>query len=398
MDRTRVRQEIRMMLFEQFYAKQRARSLTQQEASSLLGIDVRTFRRWSQRYEAQGAEGLADKRLGRLSSRCAPVDEVLRVLTLFETQYADFTVKHFHEKLQTNHDVTRGYTWTKNTLQKAGLVKKAKRRGAHRRKRARKPLPGMMLHQDGSTHEWVPGQLWDLIVTLDDATGEIYSGFFVEEEGTRSSFQGVADVIARKGLFNSLYVDRGSHYWHTPTSGQGVDRKHLTQFHRALREFHIELIPAYSPQARGRSERAFRTLQDRLPKELRLQGITERDSANRYLRDFFLPTYNQRFSVPADEEGTAFVPFIGDTAEILCIQESRVVGPDNTVRFRRKCLQIPSDRYRCHYVHANVRVHEYTDDTLAVFFGPRCLARYNAQGVLFTENPAESPLPAQARL
>jgi transposase len=395
MDRTRVRQEIRKMLFEEFYARQRARSLTQEEAAQLLGIDVRTFRRWSRRFEAQGAEGLADKRLGRLSGRCAPVDEVRRVLTLFDTQYADFTVKHFHEKLQTHHDVARSYTWTKNTLQKAGRVKKAKRRGAHRRKRARKPLPGMMLHQDGSRHEWVPGQLWDLIVTMDDATNEIYSAFFVEEEGTLSSFRGVSEVIAKKGLFGSLYADRGSHYWHTPKSGQGVDRKRLTQFHRALRELHIELIPAYSPQARGRSERIFRTLQDRLPKELRLQGISERDTANRFLRDVFLPQYNRRFAVPADETGTAFVAFIGDTSEILCLQEPRVVGADNTVRYRGKCLQIPSDRYRCHYVRANVRVHEYADATLAVFFGPRCLARYTVQGVPIPQDAVEPPLPAQ---
>lgn len=384
------------MLFEEFYAKQRARSLTQQEAAELLGVDVRTLRRWTRRYEAQGAEGLADKRLGRLSARRAPVDEVRRVLSLFETHYADFTVKHFHEKLQTHHGVTRGYTWTKNTLQQAGVVAKAKRRGAHRRKRPRKPLPGMMLHQDGSRHEWLAGTLWDLIVTLDDATGEIYSAFFVDEEGTHSSFQGVADVIARKGLFGSLYVDRASHYWHTPKAGRGVDRKRLTQFHRALRELHIELIPAYSPQARGRSERVFRTLQDRLPKELRLQGITEREAANRYLREVFVLDYNQRFAVAADQEGSAFVPFIGNTTDILCVQDPRVVGADNTVRYRGKSLQIPPDRYRCHYVRAPVRVHQYADATLAVFFGPRCLARYNARGELLPDTASQPPLPARS--
>lgn len=396
MGRTRVRQEIRRMLFEEFYRRQRTGSLTQQEAAELLGVDVRTVRRWTRRYEAQGAEGLADKRLGRLSARRAPVDEVRRVLSLFETHYADFTVKHFHEKLQAHHGVTRGYTWTKNTLQQAGRVPKARRRGAHRRKRPRKPLPGMMLHQDGSRHEWVPGTLWDLIVTLDDATGEIYSAFFVDEEGTHSSFQGVADVIAHKGLFGSLYVDRASHYWHTPKAGRGVDRKRLTQFHRALRELHIELIPAYSPQARGRSERVFRTLQDRLPKELRLQAITDRQAANRYLREVFLPSYNQRFAVPADQEGSAFVPFIGDSTDILCVQEPRVVGADNTVRYRGKSLQIPPDRHRCHYVRAPVRVHEYADATLAVFFGPRCLARYTARGLLLPHTAAPSPLPARS--
>jgi hypothetical protein len=220
---------------------------------------VRTFRRWSQRYEAQGAEGLADRRLGRLSARRAPVDQVMPVLGLLETRYSGFTVKHFHEKLVELHGLKRSYTWVKNTLQHAGKVAKAKRRGAHRRKRARKPWVGMMLHQDGSRYEWVPGVLWDLIVTLDDATSEIYSAFFVEEEGTMSSFRGVQEVIEHQGLFSSLYADRGSHYWYTPEARGKVDKTRPTQFHRALQQLGIELIAAYSPEARGRSERAFRT-------------------------------------------------------------------------------------------------------------------------------------------
>ena len=283
MTRTGVLRAIRQMRFDELYERRRGGRLTQEEAAEILGVDVRTFRRWSRRFEAQGAEGLADRRLGRLSGRRAPVDEVVRVLALFETRYSGVTVKHFHEKRVELHGLRRSYTWVKSTLQHAGKVAKAKRRGAHRRKRARKPWVGMMLHQDGSRHEWVAGVLWDLIVTLDDATTAIYSAFFVEEEGTMSSCQGVQEVIETQGLFSSLYADRGSHYGYTPEAGGEVDKTRPTPFHRALRQLGIELIAAYSPEARGRSERVFRTLQDRLPKELALAGITERDySGARY--------------------------------------------------------------------------------------------------------------------
>jgi len=241
----------------------------------------------------------------------------------------------------------------------------------------------MMLHQDGSTHEWVPGCQWDLIVTLDDATTEIYSAFFVEEEGTLSSLRGLREAIETRGLFSSLYTDRGSHYWHTDEAGGKVDKVRLTQVHRALQQLGVTLIPAYSPEARGRSERAFRTLQDRLPKELALAGITEMAAANRYLTAHFLPQHNTRFMVGATESGTAFIPWIGThLAEILCVQDERVVAKDNTVRYQGTILQIPQDPHRFHYVKVTVRVHEYPDGTLAVFHGPRCLARYHADGRL----------------
>jgi transposase len=369
------------MRFEELYERRQRRTLTIVEAAEMLGMTERTFRRWSGRYQAEGAEGLQDRRLGRASARAVPVDEALRMVTLYETRYTGWTVKHFHERWQADHGGTRSYTWTKKALQAAGHVARAPRRGAHRKKRPRKPLPGMMLHQDGSTHEWVPGCQWDLIVTLDDATTEIYSAVFVEEEGTMSSFQGLQTVIETQGLFSSLYTDRGAHYWYTEEAGGKVDKIRLTQVHRALQQLGITLIPAYSPEARGRSERVFRTLQDRLPKELALAGITDRATANEFLRNRFIPTYNQRFAVPATESGTAFVPWIGPAlADILCVQEDRVVANDNTVRYQGRSLQIPQDPHRFHYVKVTVRVHAYPDGTWVVFHGPRCLARYRTDG------------------
>lgn len=389
MTRATVLQEVRQMRFEELYERQQQRVLTMADAAEILGVAERTFRRWRDRYEADGAEGLQDRRIGQASARAVPVDEVLQMVTLYQTRYSGWTVKHFHERWLTEHGGTRSYTWTKKTLQAAGQVTRAPRRGAHRKKRPRKPLPGMMLHQDGSTHEWVPGCQWDLIVTLDDATSEIYSAFFVEEEGTLSSFRGLREVIETKGLFSSLYTDRGSHYWHTEKAGGKVDKTRLTQVHRALQQLGIMLIPAYSPEARGRSERMFRTLQERLPKELALAGMTDMAAANRFLRDAFLPAFNRRFTVTAEESGTACVPWIGTgLADLLCVQEERVVAKDNTVHYQGQRLQIPQDRYRFHYVKVTVRVHEYPEGTLAVFHGPRCLARYHADGRLLESDTA----------
>jgi len=368
------------MKFEEVYERTTRRELSQAEAASILGVSERTFRRWRGRFEAEGAEGLYDRRLGKVSARRVPVDTVMEVLELFDTRYWDFTAKHFHEKLVEDHGFTRSYNWTRVTLQRHGRVRPAPRRGAHRRKRPRRALPGMMLHQDGSTHEWVPGQWWDLIVTMDDATSEVYSAFFVEEEGTMSALTALAEVISEKGLFCSLYADRGGHYWHTPEAGGKVDRDNPTQVGQALRRLGIELIPAYSPEARGRSERMFGTMQKRLPQELRLAGITTIEAANRFLREDYLPRHNARFAVAPEGDGSAFVPFAGTLEDILCVQEERVVGNDNTVRYKTRVLQIPEDRHRHHYVKARVRVHEYPDGRLAVFHGPRRLATYGPDG------------------
>ena len=336
--------------------------LSQAEAAEVLGVSERTFRRWRDRYEAEGADGLYDRRLGRLSARRAPVDEVARVLELFDTRYWDFTAKHFHEKLVADHGFKRSYNWLRLSLQAHGRRRAAPRRGAHRRKRPRRALPGMMLHQDGSSHEWVPGRWWDLIVTMDDATSDIYSAFFVAEEGTMSSFQGVSEAIRAKGLFCSLYADRASHYWNTPEAGGKVDKDTPTQVGRALAQLGIELIPAYSPEARGRSERMFGTLQKRLPQELRLAGITDMVEANRFLKEVFLPQHNARFATPAEDRGTAFVPFTGATTR----------HPRGTHRLKRQRGALPpgtSDprRPRRHYVKA---IHEYPDGTTSSRMAP----------------------------
>jgi transposase len=385
MSRARALQEIRKMRFEALLERHERGDLSQMEAAELLGMSERTFRRHRDRFREEGEEGLRDRRLGKPSSRRAAVAEIERMLGLYRDEYADFTMKHFHEQLGKRHNYKLGYTVTRLALQAAGLVRPAPRRSAHRKKRPRRPMPGMMLHQDGSRFAWLPGdgRQYDLIVTLDDATNEMGSIFLVAEEGTASSFRALAEVIERKGLFCALYTDRGSHYFHTPTAGGKVSRRQLTQVGRALAQLGIEHIAAYSPEARGRSERLFRTLQDRLPKEMRLAGITTLEAANRWLADTYMAEHNRRFAVAPEQPGTAFVPDSkGAARDILTIQEERVVGNDNTIKWRGLALQIQPSPLRPHFVRAKLRVHEYPDGTIAIFLGPHRLAQYDRKGCL----------------
>jgi transposase len=382
--------EVRMARYLEGLESYRAGRLNCVEAAELLGLSERHFRRLRDRYEAEGAEGLIDRRRGRASGRRIATDRIEWVVEQYRTRYFDFTAKHFHEAVQAEHGFDLSYTWTKTILQQRGLIRVATRRSAHRKRRPRRPLPGMMLFQDGSQYAWLSGQPpLDLIVTLDDATSEVYSMFLVEEEGTASSLRGLHETIARKGLFSSLYSDRGSHYFVTPKAGGAVDKHRLTQVGRALAELNIKHIPSYSPEGRGRMERLFGTLQKRLPPVLRVKRITTVEAANRYLASTYIGEHNQRFAVPAAEEGDAFVPFVGNLAEVLCSKHERVVGNDNCVRFDGRVLQIPEQRHRRHYVKATVRLHHYPDGRIAIFHGPRRIADYSADGQLITSEASK---------
>jgi len=383
MNRTEWLQERRMKKFKDVFGRWQEKKLSGSEAGELLGMSERSFRRYRRRFEGEGSDGLSDRRLGRSSPRRVAVTQIEWMLELYRRHYTGWNVKHFHEHLQKRHNFNWGYTWTKRQLQLAGLVDRAKLRGTHRRKRERKPCEGMMLHQDASRFEWLTGENeLDLVVTMDDATSEIYSAILVEEEGTFSTFQALLDVFWNKGLPASFYTDRGSHYFWTPKAGEAVDKERLTQVGRALKQLGVEHIPAYSPEARGRSERAFGTLQDRLPKELALAGVKTMEDANRYIHDVYLPEHNALFAKPPALTESAFVR-VGDLrslSECLCIEAERVVGRDNTVVFGKIRLQLPESRLRAHFVRANVKVRHYIDGTLAIFYGPRCIARYDGAG------------------
>src|ERR1700674_4609135 len=325
-----------------------AKKITWWQAAEILGISDRHMRRWRERYVEEGHGGVPGRRRGKPSRRRVAVATVEKVFALYREKYFDLNVQHFHEKLQAEHGIELSYTWVKQALQGAGLVARGRKRVAHRKRRERRPLPGMLLHIDGSRHQWFQDERWyDLIVILDDATSEIYYAQLVEEESTVTVMAGLKEVVERKGVFCALYSDRGSHFWLTPKVGGRVDYHRRTQVGRALHELGVQMIPAYSPQARGRSERNFSTWQGRLPQELRLAGCTTLEAANRFLREHYVAEFNRRFQVQPEQTGSAFVPCRkAHLDDVFCLQWQRTVNRDNTVSFENLHLQIEPVRWR----------------------------------------------------
>lgn len=353
------------------------------EAADILGMSYRHLQRVREAYADAGFDGLHDKRVGKESPRRIPVATVEEVLMLYRDRYFDFNIRHFHEKLSEEHSIDLSYTWVKTLLQGAGLVAKQKGRKKHRRRRERKPLKGMMLHIDGSHHRWFGDDRWhDLIVILDDATGEIYYAQLVEAESTATIMTAIRQVIEREGIFCSLYSDRASHFWHTPKAGEPVDRQALSQVGRALRDLSIKLIPAYSPQARGRSERSFRTWQGRLPQELRIRGIKDVDEANRFLKRTYIREFNRKFTVQsAEPDVSAFVSCTRtDLDRVFSIQTERTVNRDNTVRYNNVSLQIDQQSWRRSMDGCRITIYQHLNGIITIGFGPQELGRYTADG------------------
>jgi transposase len=358
------------------------------QAAEILGISDRQMRRWKRRYERGGYDGLFDRRRQQPSPKRVALEVVQEVLTLYRERYFDLNVLHFHEKLGAEHRITLSYTWVKAALQTAGLVAKDARRSPHRKARPRRPLPGMLLHTDASTHAWIPGleATQDLIVVLDDATSEVYYARFVPQESTLTMMAGLKAVIEKRGLFCALYTDKASHFTTTRTGRSPHRRQQAagpTQIERALGQLAIELIPAHSPQARGRMERLWETWQGRLPQELRLAGITTLEAANAFLEHTWVPFHNRTWTVAPDGEGTAFVPYTGDQLDrIFALQHERTVGNDNCVEFQSQRWQIPPATWRYSFAKCRVKVYEHLDGTLSIGYGPHTLGYYDADGNL----------------
>lgn len=360
-----------------------AKKISWIEAAEILGYSPRHLRRIREKYEEVGFDGIVDGRLGRESPRRTPVAIIEQVTELYREKYFDFNVKHFVEKLHEEHSLDVSYTWVKNLLQGAGLVAKNRPRKKHRKRRDRKPIKGMMLHIDGSHHQWFGDERWhDLIVILDDATGEIYYAQLVEAESTTSIMTAIRQVIEKEGVFCSLYSDRASHFWLTPKAGEPVDKQTLTQVGRALRDLGVRMIPAYSPQARGRSERSFKTWQGRLPQELRLRGITDVEEANRFLRRSYVREFNRKFTVQAlEHDASAFVPCTRtDLDRIFSIQTERMVNRDNTVQYNNVILQIDRQTWRRSMQGCRVTVYQHLNGVITIGFGPQEIGRYTSDG------------------
>ena len=372
----------RMMKVQEVMLRAMAGKLKWWEAAEVIGVTDRTMRRWRERYEEYGYDGLYDRRKGRPSPKRVPLATVEEVLGLYQEEYFDFNVRHFHEKLVEEHGIDLSYTWVKLALQGAGLVEKRRRRGPHRKRRPRRPLPGMLLHIDGSKHNWFQDERWhDLLAILDDATSEIYYAQLVEEESTRTVMVALWEVIAEQGVFCATYSDRGSHFFLTRKAGEKVDRNRLTQVGQALKELGIKMIPAYSPQARGRSERNFGTWQGRLPQELRVHRIRTVEAANAFLRSEYIQEFNRRFSVPAAGEGSAFVKSHRKDLEwVFSIKHERSVNQDNTVTLNHQVLQIEETKWRHTLAGCTVTIHELLDGRIGIRYGPHVVGFYDRQG------------------
>ena len=368
------------MKIQEVVLKAMAGKLKWWEAAEIIGVTDRTMRRWRERYQEHGYSGLWDYRKRSPSPKRIAVEVLEQVLQLYREKYFDFNVQHFHEKLVEEHGLKQSYTWVKTALQEAGLVQRRKKRGSHRKRRARRPLPGMMLHIDASEHGWFGDErTYELIVILDDATSEIYYAQLVEAESTRSMLRALREVVETRGVFCTLYSDRAAHFFVTPHAHQKVDKTRLTQVGRALQELGIKMIPAYSPQARGRSERSFGTWQGRLPQELRLRKITQLDQANEFLRNAYVREFNRRFTVAAAQKGTAFVRTRrSDLDLVFSIQQERVVNQDNTIQVDNRVFQIEKTRWRDTLAGATVVVHEHLDGRTSIHYGPHRIAEYAA--------------------
>lgn len=355
------------------------------QAAEILGVSCRTIRRWKAHFESHGYDAFIDRRRQHPSPKRVPMKVLEQILQLYRERYRDLHVRHFHEKLAAEHGIRQSYTWVKTVLQNAGLVVRQPRRGKHRRHRPRRPLPGMLLHLDGSRHCWMPlvaAQKDDLLVLMDDATNRVYAALLVPEENTLSVMRVLCECIRRHGMFCALYTDRASHFAYTPEAGGKVDKSKPTQVGRALKSLGIQHVLAYSPQARGRSERLFGTWQRRLPQELRLAGITDRDAANAFLRRRFIPWHNRHLTVAAEQRGSAFTSLVNPAVldQVFCIEQTRVVGNDNTLAYGRLRLQIEKVPWRFSFARSTVTIRQHLDTTLSVWYGPKQIGRFDAKG------------------
>jgi hypothetical protein len=388
----RVAREARVMTKQQVMLKAINGEITWIQAADILGVTARHMRRMRNAVKHEGFGELIDGRGTRAARRRRIPMEVVRELCRLKREvYPDFSVRHFYEKATEQHGLRLSYNWSRLVLQEAGIVEKAAGRGKYHRKRERRPMVGMLVHLDASMHEWIAGlPMWDLVVALDDADGRILHARLVEQEGVASSLEALEAVLRRYGRFCELYTDRGSHFCRTAKAGEPPAEEQNGQVARVLHVLGITHIRARSPQARGRSERAFGTIQGRLPQELRLNGISTYEEANRYLEEVFVPDFNRRFTVAPAQRQSAFTPVPKgmDLSLLLSIKHDRIVRNDNTVTFRNLILQLRSTPSRLHFVRCPVTVHQFSDRTLGVSYQGQLLARYDSHG---------GPLPTQPK-
>jgi len=385
----------RIMKIQDVFTRTYRDKLTWREAAEILKVDERTVRRWKDTVEHRGYQGLVDRRKRRPSPKRAPLVIQDQVKKLYRDQYQDWNVKHFHEQLS-KYGISYGYTWVKKLLQGAHFVEVKRRRQTHRKRRPRKPLTGMMLHIDGSKHVWLPHlhpQMQDLIVILDDANNDVYYAKLVPEENTHECMLALRQVVQNKGVFCSIYSDRAAHFFRTDEAGKPVNESRASQIGKALSELGVEMIPAYSPEARGRSERLFGTWQGRLPNELRLNEIKTIPDANRYILETFLLWHKKTLIKTPPERGTAFTRYRGRSLDLVfSVKEQRVVNCDNTIQWNNRILQIEPSKFRISFAKCRVTVHEHLSGMLTVIYGPHVIGRFQPSGSAFSKRKIKTGL------
>lgn len=349
------------------------------EAAEILGITDRQMRRWKKRYEKCGYDGLYDRRKKMPSPKRIVLNKAEKILKLYREKYFDFNISHFYDKLRNDHKIKISYNWVRIALQGAGLIEKRKRQDKHRKRRPRKPLVGMMIHMDGSPYDWLGnGIMYDLVHAYDDANNKLYDIELVKEEDTFTCMRVLKTTIEKNGIFCSLYTDRASHFFITKKAGEKISKDRLTQIGRALQELGIHSIAGYSPQARGRSERLNRTLQGRIPQELRIRGIKTLSGANKYLKTEYIREYNKRLVRKAEQKGSAFValPKTVDLDKIFSFKCERTVNNDNTISFKNRILQIVPSKLRVSFAKCKVIVYEHLDGAISIGYGPHMIGYY----------------------
>jgi transposase len=365
-------------------------------AADILGVSPRTLRRYRVGLEKHGYTGLMDRRRHTPSLKRAASEEVSRILELYRERYTGWNVSHFHETVKREHGVKLGYTFVRKALQTAGLVKKHKSRGRHRRRRERRACFGELLHIDGSRHGWlglVPDERQTLIAIVDDATSRLLYAQLWPAESTQAVMTAVRDVVVEHGIPASIYSDRASWAFETSKAGGKVSKTHLTQFGRALERLGVEHIPSYSPQARGRSERMNGTLQGRLVNELKVAGATTLAAANKYIRRNYMATHNEKFSCAPRDVTSAFVACAdADLDQIFCTESVRTVAKDNTITCGKVVLQISRQPNRRTCAGLAVTLREHLDGRWSLWRGQQLLGRYEPNG-----RPMDAAGPVESR-
>jgi transposase len=364
------------------------KQMTRAEAAEKLEVCERQVYRIQKLYREKGAQGLVHGNRGKCSHRRIGNSVRGKIKDLLEDQYADYNSLHFQEILAEEFGITISYSTLQSIRREVGYPTPRKKKSQpHRSRRTPRPIYGMMLQVDASIHPWLEqrGPKLALAALIDDATNKVWATFR-DYEDTAGYVEVLQDICLNEGIPMTLYTDKRNVFQdqrELSIKDQLEGKERITHFKTILDRLGIELIQADSPQAKGRVERLFGTLQDRLVKALREANAKTLEEANQVLKAY-LPEHNHRFMKKAAQEGSAFVPWPPELApdDLFCFRYNRTVRNDNTISFGKVLLQIPPGSSRKHYVKTTVELQQHLDCSLTVHYRGEQIARFEqAAGV-----------------